>query len=159
MAVEETPRGDPRHAQDDARACASSRRRPSGPAARPTIGPACTTRSLIKENHAALRRGGIGEAVRRAREARPRSGRSRWSAATLEEVDQALAAGAGVGGFRILLDKHDPGTAARGGRTRPRGRAELEASGGATLEALAEIAETGVDFISVGALTHRRAGA
>jgi nicotinate-nucleotide pyrophosphorylase (carboxylating) len=106
---------------------------------------------LIKENHAALA-GGIGEGVRRAREHAPGLPLE-VECRDLEEVDQALAAGAGVGGFRILLDNMTPAQL-REAVGHVAGRAELEASGGATLEALAEIAETGVDFISVGALTH-----
>jgi nicotinate-nucleotide pyrophosphorylase (carboxylating) len=102
---------------------------------------------LIKENHAAVA-GGVDEAVRRARDAAPdvplevecRSG---------EEIDRALAAGA----RRILLDNMSPAQL-RAAVERVGGRAELEASGGVTLEALPEIAGSGVQFISVGALTH-----
>src|SRR5947209_6716867 len=64
----------------------------------------------------------------------------------LEEVDQALGAGAG----RILLDNMNPGEL-RAAVEHVAGRAELEASGGVTLDALPEIARTGVNFISVGA--------
>ncbi|MFL5822629.1 MAG: carboxylating nicotinate-nucleotide diphosphorylase [Solirubrobacteraceae bacterium] len=102
---------------------------------------------LIKENHAALA-GGVGEAVRRARQgdgALPLEVECR----TLEEVDEALAAGAEW----ILLDNMDPGQL-RAAVERVGGRAKLEASGGVTLETLREIAQTGVQFISVGALTH-----
>ena len=70
---------------------------------------------------------------------------------TLAEVDEALAAGrAGL----ILLDNMSADAAARGGASTSRGRAKLEASGGFTLETLRAVASTGVDFISVGALTH-----
>jgi nicotinate-nucleotide pyrophosphorylase (carboxylating) len=104
---------------------------------------------LIKENHIAAA-GGIAAAVERARAQAPHL------AETLEvevrngaEIEQALAAGAP----RLLLDNMDE-RQLRAAVAQVAGRAELEASGGATLETLAEIAETGVDFISVGALTH-----
>jgi nicotinate-nucleotide pyrophosphorylase (carboxylating) len=102
---------------------------------------------LIKENHAALA-GGVGEAVRKAR-ARAPGLPLEVECRTLEEVDEALGAGAP----RILLDNMTPARL-REAVDRVAGRAELEASGGATLETVREIAETGVDFISVGALTH-----
>jgi nicotinate-nucleotide pyrophosphorylase (carboxylating) len=104
---------------------------------------------LIKENHIAAA-GGIAEAVRRAREAAPEL------AATLEvevrdarEIDEALAAGAP----RLLLDNMDEASL-RAAVARVRGRAELEASGGVTLQTLRAIAETGIDWVSMGALTH-----
>jgi nicotinate-nucleotide pyrophosphorylase (carboxylating) len=102
---------------------------------------------LIKENHAALA-GGVGEAVRRAAAAGtglPIEVECR----DLAEVDEALAAGAG----RILLDNFNPDQL-RQAVDRVGGRAQLEASGGVTLETIREIAETGVQFVSVGALTH-----
>jgi nicotinate-nucleotide pyrophosphorylase (carboxylating) len=102
---------------------------------------------LIKENHAAAA-GGVGEAVRRARAARPDLP-VEVEVRDLEELDQALAAGAP----RIMLDNMDLATT-RAAVERAAGRASLEASGGVTLERLREIAETGVDFISIGALTH-----
>ena len=102
---------------------------------------------LIKENHAALA-GGVGAAVRAAREARPEL--------PLEvecrdegEVREALAAGAP----RLLLDNMSPAEL-RATVALVEGRAELEASGGITMANLREVAETGVDFISLGALTH-----
>jgi nicotinate-nucleotide pyrophosphorylase (carboxylating) len=67
----------------------------------------------------------------------------------LEEVEQALAAGA----RRILLDNFSV-QGLRLAVALVAGRAELEASGGITLETVREIAGTGVDFVSVGALTH-----
>jgi nicotinate-nucleotide pyrophosphorylase (carboxylating) len=102
---------------------------------------------LIKENHAAIA-GGVGEAVRQALELNagvPLEVECR----NLEEVDEALAAGA----HRILLDNMAV-EQLREAVQRVDGRAELEASGGVTLETLREIAATGVDFVSVGALTH-----
>jgi nicotinate-nucleotide pyrophosphorylase (carboxylating) len=102
---------------------------------------------LIKENHAALA-GGVGEAVRRARAAAPGL-LIEVECRTIAEVDDALAAGAP----RILLDNMEVGEL-RTCVERVAGRAELEASGGVTLETVRAIAETGVNFISVGALTH-----
>jgi nicotinate-nucleotide pyrophosphorylase (carboxylating) len=103
---------------------------------------------LIKENHAAMA-GGVGEAVRKARAAAPNGTLVEVECRTDAEVDEALAAGA----TRILLDNMSPE------RMRPivarvDGRAELEASGGIDLETIRGVAEAGVDFISVGALTH-----
>jgi nicotinate-nucleotide pyrophosphorylase (carboxylating) len=109
---------------------------------------------LIKENHVALA-GGLAEAVRRAREAQP--GRPiEVECRSAAEVGEALAAGAG----RLLLDNMDPdelraAVALRDASDVNRdANPALEASGGITLDNVAEIAATGVDFISVGALTH-----
>ena len=102
---------------------------------------------LIKENHAAMA-GGVGEAVRKAREAAP-DVPLEVEARTIEEAEEALAAGAP----RILLDNMTP-EELRAVVERVAGRAELEASGGITLETIRTRAETRVDFISVGALTH-----
>lgn len=102
---------------------------------------------LIKENHAAAA-GGVGEAVRRARAARPDLPLE-VEVRTLAELDEALAAGAP----RVMLDNMDLATM-REAVQRTAGRASLEASGGVTLERLRKIAQTGIDFISIGALTH-----
>jgi nicotinate-nucleotide pyrophosphorylase (carboxylating) len=102
---------------------------------------------LIKENHAALA-GGVGEAVRRARERAPDL-LLEVECRDLGEIDEALSAGAP----RLLLDNMDPARLREAVR-HVAGRAELEASGGVTLQTLREVASTGVDFISVGALTH-----
>ena len=105
---------------------------------------------LIKENHAALA-GGVGKAVERARAAQPGMP-IEVECRDLDEVRQGLEAGAG----RLLLDNMAPGelrdavAAAREAGEPP----EIEASGGITLENVAEIAATGVDYVSVGALTH-----
>jgi nicotinate-nucleotide pyrophosphorylase (carboxylating) len=103
---------------------------------------------LVKENHAALA-GGVGAAARRALEAAPDGVPVEVECATLEEVEAALAAGVA----RILLDNMTP-EELRGAVAMTAGRAELEASGGITLDTVRAVAETGVDFISVGALTH-----
>jgi nicotinate-nucleotide pyrophosphorylase (carboxylating) len=102
---------------------------------------------LIKENHAALA-GGVGKAVRLALD-RGLGLPVEVEARSLAEVDEALAAGAPW----ILLDNMTPAQM-REAVQHVAGRAKLEASGGVTLDALKEIADTGVDFISVGALTH-----
>ncbi len=102
---------------------------------------------LIKENHAAIA-GGVGEAVRRARALAPHLSLE-VECRNLEEVDEALAAGAP----RLLLDNMTPDQL-RQAAGHVAGRAELEASGGVTLQTLREIASTGVQFVSVGALTH-----
>ncbi len=109
---------------------------------------------LIKENHAALA-GGIEEAVRRAREAQPGMP-VEIEVRDAAEVQEALAARAD----RLLLDNMEfagirSAVASRDGTERETGhRAELEASGGVSLSTVGGISETGVDFISVGALTH-----
>ncbi|HEY7622266.1 MAG TPA: carboxylating nicotinate-nucleotide diphosphorylase [Solirubrobacteraceae bacterium] len=102
---------------------------------------------LIKENHAAMA-GGVGAAVRLARAASP-DVPLEVECRTREEVDEALAAGA----RRLLLDNMTPDEM-RAIVERVGGRAELEASGGIDLETIRDVAETGVEFISVGALTH-----
>ncbi len=102
---------------------------------------------LIKENHAALA-GGVGAAVRAARAAFPDLPLE-VECSTRAEVDEALEAGAP----RILLDNMRPAEL-RAAAEHVAGRAELEASGGIVYETLRAHAETGVDFISIGALTH-----
>ncbi|MGN6189134.1 MAG: carboxylating nicotinate-nucleotide diphosphorylase [Conexibacter sp.] len=102
---------------------------------------------LIKENHAAAA-GGVGKAVRRARAARPDLPLE-VEVGSLDELDEALEAQAP----RVLLDNMDLATM-REAVERTAGRASLEASGRLTLGRLREIAETGIDFISIGALTH-----
>lgn len=107
---------------------------------------------LIKENHAAIA-GGVGQAVRRARDAHPER-QLEVECRSEAEAREAVEAGAD----RLLLDNMHPRAlreavvAAREGGGNE--RVELEASGGVTLDNVAEIAATGVDFISVGALTH-----
>ena len=103
---------------------------------------------LIKENHAVLA-GGVGEAARRALENAPEGVTVEVECADLGEVEEALAAGV----KRILLDNMPP-ERLRSAVALSAGRAQLEASGGVTLENVRTVAETGVDFISVGALTH-----
>jgi nicotinate-nucleotide pyrophosphorylase (carboxylating) len=102
---------------------------------------------LIKENHAALA-GGVGPAVRRAIAHAPDLPLE-VECATLDEVDEALSAGA----RSILLDNMSV-EQIREAAAHVDGRATLEASGGLTLQTLEDVAGTGLDFISVGALTH-----
>jgi nicotinate-nucleotide pyrophosphorylase (carboxylating) len=103
---------------------------------------------LVKENHSALA-GGVGEATRRALRGAPQEVPVEVECASLDEVAAAVDAGAG----RILLDNMEPAELRRAVALAG-GRAELEASGGVTLETVRGVAETGVDWISVGALTH-----
>ncbi len=102
---------------------------------------------LVKENHVTAA-GGVGAAVRAAREAYPDLPLE-VECRSAEEVAEALDAGAP----RIMLDNMGPaGLVAAVAQVG--GRAELEASGGITLETVREHAVAGLDFISVGALTH-----
>jgi nicotinate-nucleotide pyrophosphorylase (carboxylating) len=107
---------------------------------------------LIKDNHlvalADAKPTAIAAAVRRAREHYPRL-RVEVEADTLRQVKHAVAAGADI----ILLDNMTTDQLREAVR-RIAGRARTEASGGVTLQTVRAIAETGVDFISVGALTH-----
>jgi nicotinate-nucleotide pyrophosphorylase (carboxylating) len=102
---------------------------------------------LIKENHIDMA-GGVTAAVRRAQAAAPDLGLE-VECRTPEEVDEALAAGA----TRLLLDNMTPAQT-RALVAHVGGRAELEASGGITLDNVRDYADTGVQRISLGALTH-----
>ena len=106
---------------------------------------------LIKDNHLAAVGGPdrVTQAVRRARQRAPHTLRVEVEVTTPEEAAEAAAAGADV----ILLDNMDL-PALRRAVAAVGGRALLEASGGVNLSTVRAIAETGVDFISVGALTH-----
>jgi nicotinate-nucleotide pyrophosphorylase (carboxylating) len=102
---------------------------------------------LIKDNHIAAC-GSVAEAVRRVRAAGVALS-IEVEVKNLEELGEALE----LGVDRILLDNFSMESLARAVRI-VAGRVPLEASGGVTLENVAEIAATGVDYISVGALTH-----
>jgi nicotinate-nucleotide pyrophosphorylase (carboxylating) len=102
---------------------------------------------LIKDNHIHLA-GGVRAAVERARAHRPGMP-IEIEAETLDQVDQALAAGVET----ILVDNMST-PQIRDAVARVRGRARIEISGGVTLERIPELAATGADFVSVGALTH-----
>jgi nicotinate-nucleotide pyrophosphorylase (carboxylating) len=104
---------------------------------------------LIKENHIAAA-GGIAQAVARARAQAPELAQTlEVEVRNPEEIEQALAAGAP----RILLDNMDDAQL-RAAVAQVAGRAQLEASGEITLQTLRGRAETGVELISMGALTH-----
>ena len=107
---------------------------------------------LIKDNHLAALEGqgqGIAGAVQRTRASVPHTIRIEIEVMSLDQVDEALAAGADI----ILLDNMGADEM-RAAAARCRGRALTEASGGITLANIREVAETGVDIISLGALTH-----
>ena len=103
---------------------------------------------LIKDNHIDGA-GGITEAVRRVRETHGDAYSIEVEVNTLDELEEALA----LGPDYLLLDNMSPETLRRAVE-RTDGRVPLEASGGVTLDTASTIAETGVDAISVGALTH-----
>ena len=107
---------------------------------------------LIKDNHIAALRArelGLAEIVDLARERSPHTLRVEIEVETVEEALEALEASADV----ILLDNMSPEEMRRVVSI-SNGRALLEASGGVTLDTVRAVAETGVDLISVGALTH-----
>lgn len=107
---------------------------------------------MIKDNHIAAA-GGITAAVEAVRARNDRGLRVEVETTSLEEVREALR----VGVDRIMFDNMGPGLmreAVEIVRAHGEGRPETEASGGITLETIRAAAETGVDFVSVGALTH-----
>jgi nicotinate-nucleotide pyrophosphorylase (carboxylating) len=104
---------------------------------------------LIKDNHIAAA-GGIAAAVASARAHAPAlADELEVEVSSAAEIDAALASGA----LRLLLDNMDT-DAVRAAVAQVDGRAELEVSGGVTLDGLAALAGTGIDWISMGALTH-----
>ena len=103
---------------------------------------------LIKENHIRAS-GGIAAAVARCRQGVPLLTKIEVEVTNFDELGQALDAGADV----ILLDNMSPDEMRQAAQIAA-GRAQLEASGGISRDNLAEVAATGVDFISSGALTH-----
>lgn len=103
---------------------------------------------LIKDNHISAA-GGIREAIAAVRQNAPHTLRIEVETETLEQVDEALESGADI----IMLDNMDNETM-RIAVQRIAGRALTEASGNMGERDLRSVAETGVDFISVGALTH-----
>ncbi|MGE5522782.1 MAG: carboxylating nicotinate-nucleotide diphosphorylase [Rhodospirillaceae bacterium] len=102
---------------------------------------------LIKENHIAAA-GSVSAALRRAQELAPPGVWIQIEVENHAQLEEALAAGAKL----ILLDNMTPAQMAQAVKLTA-GRAELEASGGITLETVREIAQTGVDRISIGSLT------
>jgi len=106
---------------------------------------------LIKDNHLRVA-GGVAAAVAAARRGAPHGMKIQIEVETLDQVREALDAGA----ESLLLDNMGLAEMRRAVEA-ARGRATCEASGGVTLDNVRAIAETGVDFISVGALTHSAA--
>lgn len=104
--------------------------------------------ALIKENHVAAA-GGIGAAVERVRQLDPHQRRIEVEVRTLAELEEALA----LDVDQIMLDNMDL-TQLRAAVQRVNGAVPLEASGNVSLATVAAIAATGVDYISVGKLTH-----
>ncbi|MGH7670225.1 MAG: carboxylating nicotinate-nucleotide diphosphorylase [Gemmatimonadaceae bacterium] len=104
---------------------------------------------LIKDNHLAALDGDIALAVRRARETAPAGTRVEVECDRREQVEAAVRAGADI----VMLDNMSS-TELRECVAVVAGRVTVEASGGVTLHTVREIAECGVDWISVGALTH-----
>lgn len=103
---------------------------------------------MIKENHIRAA-GGISPAVSAAQRQAPHTAKIEVETESLREVKEALQAGTDI----IMLDNMTPSEMEEAVRTIDR-RASVEASGGITLENVRQTAETGVDWISVGALTH-----
>ena len=103
---------------------------------------------LIKDNHVAAA-GGVGPAIRRARAAAGHLVKIEAEVDSLAQLDEALAEGPDV----VMLDNFSLADLAAA-VARAKGRVRLEASGGVGLDTVRAIAETGVDVISVGALTH-----
>ena len=103
---------------------------------------------MLKDNHIKIA-GGVPNAIRQARANLPLSIKLEVETTTLEEVQQAIDHGADI----IMLDNMDNETMAKAVQLIA-GRAKTEASGNMTISRLKEVAATGVDYISVGALTH-----
>jgi nicotinate-nucleotide pyrophosphorylase (carboxylating) len=103
---------------------------------------------LVKDNHVAFA-GGIGEAVRRVRQSVGHMVKVEVEVGSLTQLDEALA----IGTDAVLLDNMDVPTLREAVR-RARGKALTEASGGIRPENVREVAETGVDLVSLGWLTH-----
>jgi len=105
--------------------------------------------AMIKDNHVAAA-GGVTAAIERVRAGAAHLHALEVEVDTLEQLDEALACGATI----VLLDNMDTATV-RQAVGRVAGRAVVEVSGGVRLERVRELAEAGVDVISVGALTSR----
>jgi nicotinate-nucleotide pyrophosphorylase (carboxylating) len=104
---------------------------------------------LIKDNHLSALEGNVARAVKRARDHAEEGASIQVECDSLDQVREAIEAKADM----ILLDNMSPAEL-RECVSLVNGRARLEASGGITLETVRAVAQTGVDFISVGALTH-----
>ena len=104
---------------------------------------------LIKDNHVAAVGGSIGEAVRRAKANAPRLVRIEAEVTRLDQIEGAIAAGAQI----LLLDNMTDAQIAKAVKL-ARGRVELEVSGNVSIQRLPRLAKLGVDYASMGALTH-----
>jgi nicotinate-nucleotide pyrophosphorylase (carboxylating) len=104
---------------------------------------------LIKDNHIAAVGGSVGEAVRRARANVPRLVKIEVEITRLDQLEEAIGAGAHI----LLLDNMTDAQIAKAVKIVNR-RAELEVSGNISIERLASLAKLGVDYASMGALTH-----
>ena len=104
---------------------------------------------LIKDNHIAAVGGDVREALRRARAHAPQLVKIEIEVTGLAQLPDAIAGGADV----VLLDNMDDATLAEAVRITA-GRVKLEVSGNVTLERLPKLAQIGVDYVSMGALTH-----
>lgn len=104
---------------------------------------------LIKDNHLAAVGGSVRAALERARERAPRLVKIEIEVTSLQQLKEAIRHGAQV----VLLDNMDDRTLQKAVALAA-GRVELEVSGGVTLERLPRLASMGVDFVSMGALTH-----
>jgi nicotinate-nucleotide pyrophosphorylase (carboxylating) len=104
---------------------------------------------LIKDNHIAAVGGDVSEALRRARAHAPLLVKIEIEVTRLEQLTAAIAGGADI----ILLDNMDDAMVAQAVRIAA-GNVQLEVSGNVTLERLPRLAQIGVDFVSMGALTH-----
>jgi nicotinate-nucleotide pyrophosphorylase (carboxylating) len=107
--------------------------------------------ALIKDNHIAAVGGSLSEAVRRVRAGDPRQRPIEVEVTNQDQLGQALRLAPPVD--RILLDNMSPDELRAAVQT-VNGRVPLEASGNVSLETVAQVAATGVDYISIGALTH-----
>jgi nicotinate-nucleotide pyrophosphorylase (carboxylating) len=104
---------------------------------------------LVKDNHIAAVGGSVAEALRRVRANAPRLVKIEVEVTSLDQLEEAIGAGANI----CLLDNMSDEQIRQAVRL-ARGRAELEVSGGVTPERLRVIATLGVDYVSMGSLTH-----
>ncbi|MFN0062644.1 MAG: carboxylating nicotinate-nucleotide diphosphorylase [Myxococcaceae bacterium] len=104
---------------------------------------------LIKDNHLAAVGGSVRTAIERARAHATHLLRVEIEVTSLRQLDEAISAGADV----VMLDNFED-AGLRAAVKRAKGRVKLEVSGGVTLERLPRLARLGVDFVSMGALTH-----
>ncbi len=104
---------------------------------------------LIKDNHIAAVGGSIREALQRAKRNAPQLVKIEIEVTTLEQLEEAASEGADV----VMLDNMDDAQV-RAAVKAAKGRVKLEVSGGVTLERLPILAKLGVDYVSLGALTH-----